>query len=51
MTASKAANPLALVCGDDDFAVKQRAKAIYTQWSAELGGMDGFYAARLQKAF
>ena len=38
--AAKTANPLALVCGDDDFAVKQRAKAIYTQWSAELGGMD-----------
>ena len=33
-------NPLALVCGDDDFAVKQRAKQIYAEWSAELGGMD-----------
>src|SRR5580658_379644 len=33
-------NPLALVCGDDDFAVKQRAKQIFTEWSAELGGMD-----------
>jgi len=32
--------PLALVCGDDDFAVKQRAKQIFTEWSAELGGMD-----------
>jgi DNA polymerase-3 subunit delta len=38
--AAKSANPLVLICGDDDFAVKQRAKAIYTQWSAELGGMD-----------
>ena len=33
-------HPLALVCGDDDFAVKQRAKQLYTEWSAELGGMD-----------
>jgi DNA polymerase-3 subunit delta len=32
--------PLALVCGDDDFAVKQRAKQIYSEWSAEIGGMD-----------
>jgi len=29
-----------LVCGEDDFAVKQRAKEIYLQWSEELGGMD-----------
>ena len=35
-----AANPLALICGDDDFAVKSRAKQLFTQWSAELGGMD-----------
>ena len=33
-------NPLALVCGDDDFAVKQRAKQIFAEWSAELRGMD-----------
>jgi DNA polymerase-3 subunit delta len=32
--------PLALVCGDDDFAVKQRAKQLFSEWSAELGGMD-----------
>jgi DNA polymerase III subunit delta len=31
---------LALVCGDDEFAVKQRAKQLYLQWSEELGGMD-----------
>jgi len=31
---------LALVCGDDEFAVKQRAKQIYQQWTEELGGMD-----------
>jgi DNA polymerase III subunit delta len=39
MTAAKSTS-LALVCGDDDFAVKQRAKQIYTEWSAALGGMD-----------
>jgi DNA polymerase-3 subunit delta len=38
--ASVKSNPLALVCGDDDFAVKQRARQIFTEWSAELGGMD-----------
>ena len=37
---SKPAKPLLLVCGDDEFAVKQRAKQIYQQWSEELGGMD-----------
>src|SRR6202142_187120 len=31
---------LTLICGDDEFAVKQRAKQIYLQWSEELGGMD-----------
>ena len=34
------AKPLALVCGDDDFAVKQRARQIFADWSTELGGMD-----------
>ena len=29
-----------LVCGEDEFAVKQRAKQVYHQWTAELGGMD-----------
>jgi DNA polymerase-3 subunit delta len=38
--ATKQTYPLILVCGDDEFAVKQRAKEIYQQWSAELGGMD-----------
>jgi DNA polymerase-3 subunit delta len=38
--ASKQPTPLVLVCGDDEFAVKQRAKQIYQQWSEELGGMD-----------
>lgn len=38
--AGKPAAPVALVCGDDEFAVKQRAKEIYQQWTSELGGMD-----------
>jgi DNA polymerase-3 subunit delta len=29
-----------LVHGDDDYAVKQRARQIYQQWGTELGGMD-----------
>lgn len=32
--------PVALICGDDDFAVKQRARELYQKWSAELGGED-----------
>lgn len=32
--------PVALICGEDDFAVKQRAKEIFQKWSTELGGMD-----------
>src|SRR3954467_11019382 len=38
--AAKQSAPLVLVCGDDDFAVKQRAKELYLKWSTELGGMD-----------
>jgi DNA polymerase III subunit delta len=37
---AKPDSPLVLVCGEDDFAAKQRAKQLYTQWCAELGGMD-----------
>jgi len=39
-SASKEAAPVVLVCGEDEFAVKQRAKELYTQWTAELGGFD-----------
>jgi len=39
-SASKEAAPVALVCGEDEFAVKQRAKELYTQWTADLGGFD-----------
>jgi DNA polymerase-3 subunit delta len=40
MPAAKSVSPLALVCGDDEFAIKQRAKQLYQQWCDELGGMD-----------
>ena len=32
--------PVLLVCGDDDFGVKERARQVFRQWSAEIGGMD-----------
>ena len=38
--AASSTPPVSLVCGDDDFGVKQRARAIYQQWCNELGGMD-----------
>lgn len=37
---AKPGAPAVLICGDDDFAVKQRAKELYQKWSAELGGED-----------
>lgn len=32
--------PVLLVCGEDEFNVKQRARQVFQDWSAELGGMD-----------
>lgn len=32
--------PVMLICGDDDFTVKQRAKQVYEAWTQELGGLD-----------
>ena len=32
--------PLVLVCGEDDYAVTQRARQLYTEWTREVGGMD-----------
>ena len=29
-----------LICGDDEFAVKQRARQLYQQWCDEIGGQD-----------
>ncbi len=38
--AGKSSGPVLLVCGEDDFAVKQRASQLYREWTAEVGGMD-----------
>jgi DNA polymerase III subunit delta len=40
MPPSAKPKPVALICGEDDYNVKQRAKQVYLQWSEELGGMD-----------
>lgn len=40
MAAPASSAPLKLVCGDDEFSVKQRARQLYEQWCAEAGGMD-----------
>ena len=37
---SRVSAAVLLVCGEDEFAVKQRAKQIYLEWTRELGGMD-----------
>ena len=37
---SAAPAPLYLICGDDDFTVRQRAKTLFHEWCAEVGGMD-----------
>jgi DNA polymerase-3 subunit delta len=39
MPGAKTPSP-ALICGDDEFAVKQRARGLYQQWCDEVGGMD-----------
>jgi DNA polymerase-3 subunit delta len=39
MAAAKSPD-LSLVCGDDEFAVKKRAKEVYQTWCDDLGGMD-----------
>lgn len=38
--AAKPAKPVALVCGGDEFAIKERARQLNAQWTQELGGMD-----------
>ena len=40
VTAAKQTAPVVLICGDDEFAVKQRAKQLFQQWSEQLGGTD-----------
>ncbi len=39
-SAARQSDTVVLVYGEDEFAVKQRAKQLYLQWSQELGGMD-----------
>jgi DNA polymerase-3 subunit delta len=29
-----------LVCGEDEFSVRERARQVFAQWSAEIGGLD-----------
>jgi DNA polymerase-3 subunit delta len=38
--AVKPSASLVLVCGEDDFGVKHRAKELYQEWTGQLGGMD-----------
>src|SRR6266540_5917077 len=38
--AASSLSPVVFVWGEDEFTVKQRAREIYQQWSAELGGQD-----------
>src|SRR5512138_2351689 len=37
---AQASSPLVLVCGEDDFSVRERARQLYAEWTAEIGGMD-----------
>jgi DNA polymerase-3 subunit delta len=39
-SAPSAKGSVLLICGDDDFGVKERAREVFRQWSAEIGGMD-----------
>lgn len=39
-SAAKPSAAVLLVFGDDEFAVKQRAREIYQEWTEALGGMD-----------
>jgi DNA polymerase III subunit delta len=32
--------PVLLVCGEDDFGVKERAREVFRKWSGEIGGQD-----------
>jgi DNA polymerase-3 subunit delta len=33
-------DPVLLVCGEDEFGVKERARQVFRQWSSEIGGQD-----------
>lgn len=34
------ATPLWLICGDDEFAVKERSSGVFREWTESAGGMD-----------
>ena len=38
--AASAKAPVLLVCGEDDFGVKERAREVFRKWSEEIGGQD-----------
>jgi DNA polymerase-3 subunit delta len=38
--AAAAPAPAVLICGEDEFAVKQRAKELYLEWTGKTGGLD-----------
>ncbi len=40
MPAAQTSRPVALICGDDEFAVKERAKQLHRQWCDEPAGVD-----------
>lgn len=41
MPAARSADaPVLLVCGEDEFGVKERAREVFRQWSAQIGGLD-----------
>jgi len=40
MAAASPKTPVLLVCGQDEFGVKERAREVFARWSAEAGGMD-----------
>ena len=39
-SAATASGPVLLVFGEDEFGVKQRARQIYQEWCAAVGGID-----------
>src|SRR5580700_1221997 len=39
-TAVSPSTALVLICGEDDFTVKQRARELYLQWTGTAGGLD-----------
>jgi DNA polymerase-3 subunit delta len=40
MPAASPKAPVLLVCGQDEFGIKERARDVFKKWSADAGGMD-----------